>query len=76
MVVEKIVKLWGSLEFRLDFFYSLFLLKLAWFPYFSKQFERQTETKVFQGSIFLKHHNFSTTTTANASEEGSEKEET
>uniref|UniRef100_A0A7N2N7B7 2Fe-2S ferredoxin-type domain-containing protein n=1 Tax=Quercus lobata TaxID=97700 RepID=A0A7N2N7B7_QUELO len=39
-------------------------------------FERQTETKVFQGSIFLKHHSFSTTTTANASEEGSEKEET
>ncbi|KAK7821630.1 adrenodoxin-like protein 2 [Quercus suber] len=44
--------------------------------YLQPWFERQTETKVFQGSIFLKHHNFSTTTTANASEEGSEKEET
>ncbi|XP_030945434.1 adrenodoxin-like protein 2, mitochondrial [Quercus lobata] len=44
--------------------------------YLQPWFERQTETKVFQGSIFLKHHSFSTTTTANASEEGSEKEET
>jgi len=44
--------------------------------YLQPWFERQIETKVFQGSIFLKHRNFSTTTTANASEKGSEKEET
>jgi hypothetical protein len=51
---------------------EIIIWKIYWFPCSFKQFDRQTKTKVFGGAI---QHHFSTTTTDNASEEGSETKE-
>jgi hypothetical protein len=63
-------KLFGSkVLYSLD---EIIIWKFSWFPCSFKQFDQQTKTKVFGGAI---QHHFSTTTTDNASEEGSETKE-
>ncbi len=66
---------WLKKLFSSKVLYSLdeiIIWKISWFPCSFKQFDRQTKTKVFGGAI---QHHFSTTTTGNASEEGSETKE-